>query len=85
MFYQILPYLEQQNAIQGGNGLVTSVAVPEYYCPTRRAAVKRDSGTGALLGLNDYAIPLWKNTSDGAWLGGSSPGCWNVWGDAAGG
>lgn len=84
MFYQILPYLEQQNAVHSSDSAVTSLAVPVYYCPTRRATIKRDDGTGAMVGLNDYAVPLWKNSTAGGGLGGNSPGCWNMWSDAVG-
>ena len=84
MFYQILPYLDQQSAYLSDDGVVTSLAVPAYYCPTRRAATKRDDGSGNLLGLNDYAVPLWKNSQEGPGLGGRNGGCWNMWTDAEG-
>jgi prepilin-type processing-associated H-X9-DG protein len=34
--------------------------------------------------LNDYAMPLWKDTTAGSGRGGNSAGCWNWWGDGAG-
>ena len=84
LFYQILPYLEQQAAYQGTDSEVMGQVVPAYYCPTRRAAVKRDNGSGLLIALNDYAVPLWKNSTAGAGLGGSSGACWNMWKDTQG-
>lgn len=84
MFFQILPYLDQQSVHDGPTASATPVAVPTYFCPTRRGPSQRDDGTGALLGLNDYATPLWKNSSEGAGMGGNSPGCWNMWSDAVG-
>jgi hypothetical protein len=36
------------------------------------------------LGLNDYAMHVWKDKTEGAGFGGNSAGCWNFWGDNAG-
>ena len=52
--------------------------------PRACAAATRDDGQGHPLGLNDYAAPLWKDSTAGAGLGGTSPGCWNFWNDATG-
>lgn len=83
MFYQIIPYLEQ--APDGYKNLpAKSLVAPAYYCPTRRAPIARDDGAGQLLGLNDYAMPVWKDSKAGPGLGGSGGGCWNFWNDATG-
>lgn len=81
---QILPYLEQAVAHAADNHTVCSLMVPEYYCPTRRRSMTRAGLDGNLVGLNDYAMPLWKDPTVGAGKGGNSGGCWNMWGDGAG-
>jgi len=82
--YQILPYLEQQSAFAADDATVQSIAVPAYYCPSRRAPVTRFGITGEPVGLNDYAVPLWKDALAGPGLGGDLRGCWNFWGDNKG-
>lgn len=84
MFYQILPFLEQTNAAKSNVQIAAAMAVPTYFCPTRRAPVTRGDGAGNAIGLNDYAMPLWKDNSQGPGMGGNSPGCWNMWNDATG-
>jgi prepilin-type N-terminal cleavage/methylation domain-containing protein len=84
MFYQILPFLEQINAAKSNVQVAAAMAVPAYFCPTRRAPVTRGDGAGNALGLNDYAMPLWKDNAQGPGMGGNSPGCWNMWNDATG-
>jgi prepilin-type N-terminal cleavage/methylation domain-containing protein len=83
--FQILPYIEQQSAYMSQtNSVITGLAVKSYYCPARRRPITRPDNGGAPRGLNDYAIPMWKNSSDGPGLGGANPGCWNWWNDATG-
>jgi prepilin-type processing-associated H-X9-DG protein len=82
--FQILPYLEQQNAYQADDATAKSVLVKGYYCPSRRPPLARPDGNGGRLGLNDYAMPVWKNSSEGAGQGGNNAGCWNWWNDATG-
>src|SRR5262245_47980572 len=55
-----------------------------YYCPARRGPITRLSSGGQPLGLNDYAMPLWKDSTAGSGLGGANPGCWNWWSNATG-
>lgn len=84
MFYQVLSFLEQGPAAYSDPKAASAVAVPVYYCPSRRPPLTRDDGAGNALGLNDYAMPLWKDPSAGAGLGGNSPACWNMWNDRTG-
>jgi prepilin-type N-terminal cleavage/methylation domain-containing protein/prepilin-type processing-associated H-X9-DG protein len=79
---QILPYLEQNSAYSSGStSIIQQTAVPSYFCSSRRKPTTRLASNGTqLLGLNDYAMPMWKNDT----LGGSTTGCWNVWSDTTG-
>jgi prepilin-type N-terminal cleavage/methylation domain-containing protein/prepilin-type processing-associated H-X9-DG protein len=79
-FFQILPYMEEQIAHGSDDAAVTGAVVPAYFCPSRRSPCTRLAG-GQSVGLNDYAIPLWKDSTAGAGLGGNSTGCWNMWND----
>lgn len=83
-FLQILPFLEQQAAYESDNGTLQGLTVPVYYCPTRRSAITRPDAAGRPIGLNDYAVPVWKNATEGPGLGGNSAGCWNFWHDGIG-
>jgi len=83
-FFQILPYLEQQNSFQGDDRTVRRATVKVYYCPSRRPAITRQDTANQPLALNDYAMPVWKDSSAGAGLGGNSGGCWNFWNDTTG-
>src|SRR5690606_38476420 len=56
-------------------------AVAEYFCPSRRGPTTRAGVNSELLGLNDYALPLWKDPTEGPGKGADSGGCWNIWGD----
>jgi prepilin-type N-terminal cleavage/methylation domain-containing protein/prepilin-type processing-associated H-X9-DG protein len=80
VFFQILPYLEQS----AGDADAQSLTVPQYYCPSRRSPVARLSVDGEPTGLNDYAVPLWKDKTAGIGFGGNSAACWNIWGDNTG-
>lgn len=61
VFFQILPYLEQ-NAVQNSGGAATgyktanNYMVPTYYCPSRRSMMFKGSVTSPT-GLTDYAWP----------------------------
>ena len=80
--FQILPYLEQNAVYNSGNvSQIQAKTISTYFCPSRRKPTTRVAGNGTqMLALNDYAQPMWKNEA----LGGSTTGCWNVWGDTAG-
>jgi prepilin-type N-terminal cleavage/methylation domain-containing protein/prepilin-type processing-associated H-X9-DG protein len=83
--FQILPFIEQQNLYNSGDAAkIRGTPIKTYYCPSRRPPVTRPDGNGNPLALNDYAIPVWKNTLQGAGFGGANPGCWNWWNDATG-
>ena len=83
--FQILPYLEQQNLYTSGNtALIQGTPIKTYYCPSRRPPITRPGSSGQPLALNDYAMPLWKDTTAGSGLGGGTSGCWNWWGDGTG-
>jgi prepilin-type N-terminal cleavage/methylation domain-containing protein/prepilin-type processing-associated H-X9-DG protein len=82
--FQILPYLELGIEAAADDVTVKSLAVPVYFCPSRRQATTRPGADGETLGLNDYAMPVWKDATAGPGMGGNNAGCWNIWGDAAG-
>lgn len=82
--YQILPYLEQQNGYEADDTTVRGLKVPAYYCPTRRPAITRADAAGNPIALNDYAMPVWKDSTAGPGLGGNGAGCWNWWHDGNG-
>ncbi|WP_442483053.1 DUF1559 family PulG-like putative transporter [Aeoliella sp. SH292] len=82
--FQILPYLEFASEHSADDKTIQGVAVPAYFCPSRRSPVTRLGVDGKRLGLNDYAMPLWKDATAGSGRGASSAGCWNFWGDKAG-
>jgi prepilin-type N-terminal cleavage/methylation domain-containing protein len=85
VLFQILPYMEQQNLYtSGNNALIQGTPIKMYYCPSRRPPITRPGSGGQPLGLNDYAMPLWKDTTGGTGSGGNSAGCWNWWGDGTG-
>jgi prepilin-type N-terminal cleavage/methylation domain-containing protein/prepilin-type processing-associated H-X9-DG protein len=83
-FFQILPYLEEDVAYAADDATIQGLAVPAYYCPTRRPPITRFAADGLPIGLNDYAIPLWKDSTAGPGLGGNNGPCWNIWGDKTG-
>jgi prepilin-type N-terminal cleavage/methylation domain-containing protein/prepilin-type processing-associated H-X9-DG protein len=82
--FQILPYLEAQAVQEAEDAAIRGTVVSEYYCPSRRSAVTRPGVDGNPLGLNDYAMPWWKDNKAGPGFGGNSGACWNFWGDKAG-
>jgi prepilin-type N-terminal cleavage/methylation domain-containing protein/prepilin-type processing-associated H-X9-DG protein len=82
--FQILPYLEQGNAYQSDDAAIQALAVSAYFCPSRRQPLTRMNSTGQPIGLNDYATPLWKDSTAGPGRGGNSGGCWNMWPDSVG-
>jgi prepilin-type N-terminal cleavage/methylation domain-containing protein len=84
--FQILPYLEQEGLYQEATDQpIRAKMVPAYYCPSRRPLIARiHSNNIDVVGLNDYAMPMWKDTTAGGGLGGANPGCWNMWNDATG-
>jgi prepilin-type N-terminal cleavage/methylation domain-containing protein/prepilin-type processing-associated H-X9-DG protein len=82
--FQILPYMEEVAAYSADDATIRGLAVPAYYCPARRSPVTRAGVDGLPLGLNDYAMPVWKDSTAGPGLGGNNGGCWNFWGDNAG-
>ncbi len=52
--------------------------------PPGALPVSRPGVDGLPLGLNDYAMPVWKDNTAGPGFGGSSGGCWNFWNDKQG-
>jgi prepilin-type N-terminal cleavage/methylation domain-containing protein/prepilin-type processing-associated H-X9-DG protein len=83
--FQILPFIEQGNVYNGTDAVVRGAAIKIYFCPARRSAITRLDSTGHnALGLNDYAVPLWKDSTAGPGFGGANAGCWNWWNDATG-
>ncbi|HEX5471659.1 MAG TPA: DUF1559 domain-containing protein, partial [Lacipirellulaceae bacterium] len=87
--FQVLPYLEEQAAYDADDVAIAGLVVPAYYCPSRRSPVSRPGVDGLPIGLNDYAMPVWKDPiSDdpygGKGYGGNSAGCWNFWADNTG-
>jgi prepilin-type N-terminal cleavage/methylation domain-containing protein/prepilin-type processing-associated H-X9-DG protein len=82
--FQILPYLEMGAEHSSDDATIRGAAVPVYFCPSRRPATTRTGVDGEQLGLNDYAMPMWKDSTAGAGFGGNNGGCWNMWGDGAG-
>jgi prepilin-type N-terminal cleavage/methylation domain-containing protein/prepilin-type processing-associated H-X9-DG protein len=84
VFFQILPHLEQSAAYSAPDSVAQGLTVPQYYCPSRRSPVTRLGLDGAAVGLNDYAVPLWKDRTAGKGFGGNDAACWNIWGDNTG-
>jgi prepilin-type N-terminal cleavage/methylation domain-containing protein/prepilin-type processing-associated H-X9-DG protein len=85
VLFQVLPFLEEANAYNGTDAVIRGAVVKAYFCPSRRGAITRlDSSGNNPLGLNDYAAPLWKDSSAGPGEGGNSAGCWNWWNDTTG-
>jgi prepilin-type N-terminal cleavage/methylation domain-containing protein/prepilin-type processing-associated H-X9-DG protein len=82
--FQIIPYLEEQSAYDADDATIQGLAVPAYFCPSRRLPLTRPGTDGKPLGLNDYALPWWKDSTAGPGLGGNNGGCWSFWGDATG-
>jgi prepilin-type N-terminal cleavage/methylation domain-containing protein/prepilin-type processing-associated H-X9-DG protein len=82
--FQILPYLEQRTAFEADAATAQGIKVPVYFCPSRRKALARIDLSGIPVALNDYAAPVWKDSTAGAGMGGTSPGCWNWWNDSTG-
>jgi len=83
-FYQILPNLEQMAGYAAADVVARGLTVPQYYCPSRRSPAARLGVDGTPVGLNDYAVPLWKDRAAGKGFGGNDAGCWNIWGENAG-
>jgi type II secretory pathway pseudopilin PulG len=84
---QILPYLEQANAFELDDNGLRGLRVPAYFCPSRRPTTARINNTGnpnVVNGLNDYAMPMWKNNAGPAGEGGATGGCWNWWSNTQG-
>jgi len=85
ILFQILPYIEQQNLYSSGNNaIIQGTPIKMYYCPSRRPPLTRPGSNWQPLALNDYAVPMWKDTTAGSGLGGANAGCWNWWGDGTG-
>lgn len=84
VFFQILPYLEQEAAYNAVDATIRRTIVSSYFCPSRRGATTRLDGGGQPVALLDFAMPIWKNTNDGPGFGGANPGCWNYWRDTTG-
>jgi prepilin-type N-terminal cleavage/methylation domain-containing protein len=82
--FQILPYLELGNEYSSDDDSIRGLAVPTYFCPSRRPPLSRPGIDGLPLGLNDYAMPVWKDATAGPGMGGANAGCWNFWGDNTG-
>jgi len=82
--FQILPYLELAEEQGADDDAIRGLVAPMYFCPSRRGPTSRGGADGKPIGLNDYAMPVWKDSTAGAGMGGNSGGCWNFWGDAAG-
>ena len=82
--FQILPYLELASESTAEDATIKALAVPIYFCPSRRAPTTRAATTGEPIALNDYAMPVWKDSTAGPGMGGSSAGCWNFWADSQG-
>jgi prepilin-type processing-associated H-X9-DG protein len=82
--FQLLPYLEQNHGLGVDDAVLESLAVPTYFCPSRRAVTTRPGVDGKPIALNDYAMHLWKDPTAGPGCGGASAGCWNFWGDNTG-
>jgi prepilin-type N-terminal cleavage/methylation domain-containing protein/prepilin-type processing-associated H-X9-DG protein len=57
VFYQILPFIEQENIYLSANDTdIRAAVIPIYFCPSRRGPTQRVSGT-TIHGLVDYAVP----------------------------
>jgi hypothetical protein len=84
VLFQILPYLEQTSVYAAVDDTIKGTAVKAYYCPSRRPPTTRLDAGDRPLALNDYATPMWKDSSQGPGQGGNGGGCWNFWSDAAG-
>jgi hypothetical protein len=82
--FQILPFLEESDAYDSDDATAQGLTVTAYYCPSRRRPASRPGADGLPLGLNDYAMPVWKDSTAGAGFGGTSPACWNFWSDKVG-
>jgi prepilin-type processing-associated H-X9-DG protein len=82
--YQILPYLEHAVVAAADTGAARAAIVPQYFCPSRRQPTGRLGLDGGPVGLNDYAVPLWKDSTEGVGFGGDLRACWNFWGDNRG-
>ena len=82
--FQILPYLEYGSDYLGSDSVGRGLIVPTYFCPSRRSPMSRQGVDSEPVGLNDYAMPVWKDSTAGPGLGAASAGCWNFWGDDTG-
>lgn len=89
-FYQILPFVEQENIYrEPSNTVIQATPIRLYFCPARRGPTTRLGAGGQTLALNDYAIPIWSQPT-ATWAGGdgvpppggaSASGCWGFWND----
>jgi prepilin-type N-terminal cleavage/methylation domain-containing protein len=82
--FQILPFLEELATYEADDRAIQALAVPIYFCPSRRGPKTRTGADGYPIGLNDYAMPVWKDSTAGAGMGGASGACWNFWADGTG-
>lgn len=83
--FQLLPYLEQTVEHATNDDTICGLVVPAYFCPARRRPMSRVGADSKPIGLNDYAMPIWKDSTAGAGLGGGSAACWKVLGGYRGG
>jgi prepilin-type N-terminal cleavage/methylation domain-containing protein/prepilin-type processing-associated H-X9-DG protein len=82
--FQILRHLEEPTVYESDDAMIKGAVVSTYFCPSRRAPIARAGADGNPLGLNDYAMPWWKDSKAGPGFGGNSGACWNFWGDKTG-
>jgi prepilin-type N-terminal cleavage/methylation domain-containing protein/prepilin-type processing-associated H-X9-DG protein len=82
--FQILPYLELGSVHAADDATIFGQAVPYYFCPSRRGPTTRLGTNSETVALNDYALPLWKDPTQGPGKGANSAGCWNIWYDSKG-
>jgi len=75
VFFQILPYIEQENLYKStSDATIRATPIPMYFCPSRRAPVTRTNTSGGnLQAMIDYAVPV--HGIDPATATGN---CWNL-------
>jgi prepilin-type N-terminal cleavage/methylation domain-containing protein/prepilin-type processing-associated H-X9-DG protein len=74
VFFQILPYIEQENLYKStSDATIRATPIPMYFCPSRRGpTIRTNAAGGSAQAMIDYAVPVWGPNTP------TAVGCWGL-------